>query len=249
MKKTELSNNINSAELWRKIKEQATEISRLKEDKVNLENEIYDLNQKIKKMKGSLTLLVTETWLQEAILKEYAKDKPIGLVFIDMKAKGYDVTLETVKTVLTDIEDLPLDLREYYEKEREYYKQNANITKDADIAMKSLVLNQNILSILLAKAMEDLDYSTLGPEEILEAEERIMKISKDLREIDTAIIKVKREDKSYDIALKREIEERTARRMENYKDNVNKILNIDDILQNNNVNVMDISEEVIEFDE
>ncbi len=214
----------------------------LENENIQLTNEIHKLKEELKKVRGDLSIVIMDSVLQEVVLKQHAMDKPIGNIYTYMKTKGYEITIEEIQAVVNQIDELPRDLREYYEYEREYYKKNKlnTSTHQVNQSLNSLELVRDLTTIRLVKLGENENQIDLESFDKMwnNAVNTLMKTNQ-------AIAKLRQEDGSYKIELSNEIKEAGNREMKEYTNEISKIINIKDIINNSNYEIENVDPEVL----
>ena len=176
---------------------------------------------------------------------EYAKDKTIGGIYASLRSRGFTITIDTIKNIVYQFDVLPAELKEFYEKEREYYlKSNkTSYLQQINQSVNSLIQARDSISILLADVMDEVQTKAISVEV---AEDRIMKLTDRLLKLESTIIKSRQEDTNYSSIVKNEIKDQSDQDLEEYDKKLNKLINIDDLLKESNTSLIYLETEEVE---
>lgn len=228
--------------LMEKLMNKAEENRLLRERIKILEDENLDLQEKLHKLKGNFELIVLEDDIQKTVLMEYARDKSIGNIYASLKSIGFSISIDTIKNIIYQFDRLPVELKEYYDKEREYYlKSNkSSYTQQINQSVNSLVLARDTTSILIAEIIDQYQTKSISAEV---AEDRLMKLTDRLIKLESSIIKSRQEDSNYSSIIKNEIKEQSDEDLQQYDETINKLVNIDELIKSSKGNLISLEEE------
>ena len=215
--------------LLEKLANKAEENRNLRKRVELLEKENVDLQSKLLELKGNFELIVLEDDIQQTVLREYARDKTIGGIYASLRSMGFNITIETIKNIIYQFDKLPVEMREFYDKEREYYlKTNkTSYMQQINQSVNSLTQARDTTSILIAKIIDDYQSGSIDAEV---AEDRLMKLTDRLIKLESSIIKSRQEDNNYSSIIKNEIKEQSDDDLKEYDEKLEKIVNLDEIL-------------------
>lgn len=228
--------------LMEKLMNKAEENRLLRERIKVLEEDNLDLQEKLHKLKGNFELIVLEDDIQKTVLMEYARDKSIGNIYASLKSIGFSISIDTIKNIIYQFDRLPVELREYYDKEREYFlKSNkSSYTQQINQSVNSLVLARDTTSILIAEIIDQYQTKSISAEV---AEDRLMKLTDRLIKLESSIIKSRQEDNNYSSMIRNEIKDQSDEDLQQYDDTINKLVNIDDLIKSSQGNLISLEEE------
>lgn len=231
---------IDSKRCADQLKSKIEKIHSLENEKKLLENENYNLKEELKKIKGNLTIVLMDTVSQEVILKQHAMDKSLGNIYTSLKLKGYNISIEEIQSVISQIDELPRELREYYEYEKEYYKNNKlnNSTDQINQSLSNLELIRDVSSIRLVKLAESENF--VDPEVYDKMWNNTINI---LIKTNQSIAKLRQENDSYKIELSNEMRDSGRAEMNAYSESVEELFNINDLLKKSSV--VELDQEVL----
>ena len=228
--------------LMEKLMNKAEENRLLRERIKVLEEDNLDLQEKLHKLKGNFELIVLEDDIQKTVLMEYARDKSIGNIYASLKSIGLSISIDTIKNIIYQFDRLPVELREYYDKEREYFlKSNkSSYTQQINQSVNSLVLARDTTSILIAEIIDQYQTKSISAEV---AEDRLMKLTDRLIKLESSIIKSRQEDNNYSSMIRNEIKDQSDEDLQQYDDTINKLVNIDDLIKSSQGNLISLDGE------
>ena len=228
--------------LMEKLMNKAEENRLLRERIKVLEEDNLDLQEKLHKLKGNFELIVLEDDIQKTVLMEYARDKSIGNIYASLKSIGFSISIDTIKNIIYQFDRLPVELREYYDKEREYFlKSNkSSYTQQINQSVNSLVLARDTTSILIAEIIDQYQTKSISAEV---AEDRLMKLTDRLIKLESSIIKSRQEDNNYSSMIRNEIKDQSDEDLQQYDDTINKLVNIDDLIKSSQGNLISLDGE------
>jgi hypothetical protein len=228
--------------LMEKLMNKAEENRLLRERIKVLEEDNLDLQEKLHKLKGNFELIVLEDDIQKTVLMEYARDKSIGNIYASLKSIGFSISIDTIKNIIYQFDRLPVELREYYDKEREYFlKSNkSSYTQQINQSVNSLVLARDTTSILIAEIIDQYQTKSISAEV---AEDRLMKLTDRLIKLESSIIKSRQEDNNYSSMIRNEIKDQSDEDLQQYDDTINKLVNIDDLIKSSQGNLISLEDE------
>lgn len=228
--------------LMEKLMNKAEENRLLRERIKVLEEDNLDLQEKLHKLKGNFELIVLEDDIQKTVLMEYARDKSIGNIYASLKSIGFSISIDTIKNIIYQFDRLPVELREYYDKEREYFlKSNkSSYTQQINQSVNSLVLARDTTSILIAEIIDQYQTKSISAEV---AEDRLMKLTDRLIKLESSIIKSRQEDNNYSSMIRNEIKDQSDEDLQQYDNTINKLVNIDDLIKSSQGNLISLEDE------
>ena len=136
-------------------KEALDEIEKLNELIKRRNEEIRNLKSKVSKLETEIITKTSDEDLVKDILSLYAKNNSFTQIFENIKFKGYkDTTLEYIKEICTNIEDLEPTIINYFKEQEEAYIKSIKNNPDiySDLIMKNLKVLYNSLEVELHKA-------------------------------------------------------------------------------------------------
>lgn len=238
-------NSIDSKNCAIQLKNKIERVRDLENEVKILENENFKLTEQIKKLQGNLTIVLMDKSQQEVILKHHAMDKPIGNIYLSLKLKGYDISIDDIQAVVSQIDELPRELREYYEYEKEYYKNNKlnSSTDHINQSLNNLEFIRDLTTVRLVKLGEA--ETMIDPEAFDKMWNNAMNI---LMKTNQTIAKLRQEDSSYKIELSQEMRESGRSEMNAYSEAVENIVNINDIIGNSSNSIVEMDTRDILYD-
>ena len=120
---------------------------------------IAELESKIRSIKAEIQISRTDEDTKKKILSYYAKGFQYGIILDKLKFNNYEITIEAIRDICMNVDDLESELILYYKKEVKAYEEsiniNSNILQNDLIRIYDILINDAMIDLKNAQTLQD----------------------------------------------------------------------------------------------